>query len=491
MGNEASDNVKDASPAEQDAAPVGVVTRESVGLPIANGKASGNGSHKRGKKEAAAAAARAAEATAPPAAPKSRGKRAADGMTPAERRIAEEDRERAAQASQEPPTAPEAAPGKKGGRKPKPAPEAAPTGSQEPEAAPKTELIVAEPTLGTLMARVAFGPEVPSEAPLVVGERPLTDEEAARHTERVERIHARIDQVENIGRDVGADLAGIQGEQSYRMTHPTFAAFVRHEFQMEPRSAYYLIGTAKALENLIAAGVQSLPDSQRAARPLLTIPDEHQAEVWTQAEEIAKAEGSDRTLERHAAEAARASGFQREDARRGRGRPPGSKNKPKPEDEAAGGPGAQGGAPGSRGGDPVERAKAEGVIPANATVKITETEGEPVGNSEPLTDEDWLETFPIRDGLTVATRRIFDVSALGYRAIEAARIAFSKDYVQPAIKRAEGVIKDAGPYLGMLAWALRLPHPSQWRICDSCRGTGELTKTRGQCPDCERNGFHV
>lgn len=450
-------------------------------IPIASGNGEShqsNGSPKRGKREIAAAARRALEAAAP-----ARGSSVAElvaKLPPPEtmaedRAIGEEVGNDAHGLAEGAPTAPEAAPGKRGGRKPKPAPEAAPTGSQEPTAAPSTALVPTAPG----------GPG--ADAPLVVGERPLTDEARRRRDTILVEVKDSFGRVEDEVLFIGSRLREARDDELYRETHPTFAAFVEYHFDISYRQAHYIIGSADAIENLKAGGVESLPKSINAARQLISIPPEHQVEVWTAAAEIAAAEGAPAVSERHAATAARASGHQREDARRGRGRPPGSKNRPRTDD----GPAARGGAPGGRGADPVERARAEGTIPANATVVITETEGEPVGNSEPLTDDDWLDTFEIRDKLTVHTRRIFDVSALGYRAVEAARVAFSRDHVAPAIARAEKVIKDAGPYLAMLAWSLRLPHPKQWRLCDSCKGTGELAKSKGQCPDCDRSGFHI
>jgi hypothetical protein len=447
MRHDANGAGQDAFDAEKDTAP-GVI-------PIANGKG-GAGSRRRGKKEEAAAAKRMLEAQAaqagasvavvePPAAPpkKGRSKRAAEGMTPEERRVAAEQRER-----------------KAGSPKP------------EPPAPATTELAIVEP---------------PAPAPAVV----LTEAQIARAGVIVEEIKGSFTRVEEEVEFIGSRLEEALAEHLYLATHPTFPAFVEHHFDVSYRQAQYIIGSAKALTNLKSAGVESLPKSINAARQLISVPPEHQVEVWTAAEALAKAEGRKTPSERHVATAARESGKQTEDARRGRGRPVGSKNAPKTGDGAPGASGARGGAPGGRGADPIERARAEGTIPADAHVVITEKAGEPAAPAEPITDEDWLDQFPIRDKLTVSTRRIFDVSALGYRAVESGRKEFSERFLAPAIKRAELVMKDAGPYLALLAWAMRLPHPSQWRLCASCNGTGELAKKKGQCPDCERNGFHV
>lgn len=432
--------------------------------------------------------------------------RPAAGMTPAERRLLEDERaaktqENAARDSleaetgvslptgaelagrlQDGPTATEAAPKKIRARSLKKQDEAAPGASQEPNEAPVAGLpaVIAPP------------------ASEVVVEAPLTEEEERELEEDIAAIRADEDRAQEIGVSIGARLKNIVDKRLYRRSHGDFAAFVEANFSFSVMTAYRLIKAQEAIANLEAAGVERLPSPGRVARALADhVPEDKQAEVWRAAEAIATGEGEDIPLHRHVMQAAEAAGAIAAPAPTGRrGRPKGSKNKPK-----GGGttPKAGRGKGGSREtGAAVEQGREDGVIPAGAEVRIESQEGETDEERSarvrrddgPDSDDDWLELFPIRDSLTVNTRRVFDASALGYRRIEKGLEEFRIKWLRPACEKAEAVLHgDVGPYLVRFQWAARTRHPSQWKACVGCKGTGQLAKNKGPCNDCKGNGF--
>jgi hypothetical protein len=321
-------------------------------------------------------------------------------------------------------------------------------------------------------------PEVEDEDDSPTELRELTEAEAAEKADLIASGQEALRQTREAGAAFGVVLADIKERGLYQDTHTSFHAFASEVFHIEKRSVRYIIGHAKAVERLRLSGAEVLPDSQRTARPLLTVYPEAQAEVWAKAVELARAEGTT-PKERHSARAAEESGKRRP------GRPKGSTNKPK-------GP-ASGTAPGATQveDDRITSARLAGTIPEGAEVATTEHEGGPEGAEAPMSDDEYLDQFKIRDNLTVATRRIFDVSAIGYRRIAEARRAFITDHLAPAVKYAEGIAKESGPYLGLLRWVLKKGDPSTWVVCDSCKGTGEIAKGGGECPACKRAGFHV
>jgi hypothetical protein len=436
------------------------------------------------------------------------------GLTPAERRILEEERERkqseadgaeaardiiAAEAGDnlpsgeelvgslrdifvaggaklyhDGPTAPETAPKRKGGRKSKPEPEASPGAS-------------GEPTAGL--------PAVIPTVEVAVIEEPWTEEEDRERAEEIAAIHANEDRAVEITVSTGGHLKTLLEKRLYRKTHGDFASFVDANFSFTVQTAYRLISARDAVANLEAAGVENLPSSGRVASALASnVSPEKQAEVWRAAEELATGEGEEEPRPRHVVQAAAAAGAIVTGPTGKRGRPKGSKNKDKPGAVAKGKKGSQ---------EPtaaVERGKAEGVIPAGAQVEIASNDGETdeereareAATSGPVSDEEWLDSFPIRDSLTVNTRRVFDVAALSYRHLEEGLQEFRSKHLRPAAAVAEAILAgDVGPYLIRFQWAARTRHPSQWKLCDSCKGTGQLTKSKGQCLDCKGNAFHL
>ena len=430
--------------------------------------AEGNGQPKvkAGTKEAAARAKRASGAS---------------GLTPAERRLLDEEREakaevrkieRLPESERQRIVAESEAEGAKaardimGARAPR-----RPAKAAEAKADKKGPK-VAEGPKGTILAVPTPAGLADEEAPTAL--RDLSEAEKVEKASLVESGHEALRQTRESGAVFGAVLWDIKERGLYQDTHTSFHAFAAEVFGIEKRSVRYIIGHAKAVERLRLEGAELLPESRHVGRPLLTVYPEDQGGVWARAIKLAKAEGTT-PKQRHVIQAAEESGKKRP------GRPPGTPNNPKVTASANG---------------PVEderitSARLAGTIPEGAEVITTAIGGGPEAETIPLTDEEYLDQFPIRDKLKVATRRVFDVSALGYRDIADARVAFIRDYLSPAIKRAEATAKEAGPYLGLLRWVLKKGSPSEWVLCESCKGTGEIPKAGGECPDCRRAGFHV
>lgn len=433
-----------------------------------------NGSATSGKKESAA-----------------RTKRAATALTPVEKWVLEDDHTKVeseadgADAARQIASGEAYAKGKakgKGGNGP-PMPDNKPlvqggkkvgkASKEEPSGSNGTDLAVADKPLV---------PEVIEEGDATGEIRELTADEDEFLVQREADADESKRIFEEGGVAFGLALADIRDRGVYLKTHTSFNQYALDRFRVEPRSLLFIIGHARSVERLRLQGAEVLPDSQRTSRPLLMVYPEAQLEVWNRAVELADAEGKIPKA-RHVARAAEESG------KRKPGRPPSSPNKDKDKGKDTSNAAAASGTQVED--ERVTAARLAGTIPADAEVSTSDHEGDAEADTAPMTDDAYLDTFAIRNQLTVATRRIFDVSALGYRDIADARRDFITDHLAPAVKYAEVIAKEAGPYLGLLRWVLKKGDPSTWVICDSCNGSGEIGKGLGECPSCKRSGFHV
>lgn len=355
-------------------------------------------------------------------------------------------------------------------RKAKVETKAAPEAVQEPEKAPGDPAPKpVDPGVKDFVGPVPAGPlAIRVNGDEISHLPPMNEEELGRR----EFLDGYISERVQSTWELGEALAEVKARVLFRNTHDTFADYVKGTHTYSLRKANYLISAVNIRGELEQAGETELPDSEAVSRPLASVPSGDRVEVWKAAKEVAKAEGKSKPEGKHVAAAAEYSGKKR-------GRPKGIPNdfkgdRAKPEVDPK-----------------VQAAVNDGRIPEGAVIETTFTsDDEEKVTPANTSDDEWLDGFPIRDQLTVNTRRVFDAEALGYRAIEAERVAFVTKVLSPAIAKAKAATKGLGPYLGMIQWALKLPHPSQWKLCASCKGAGEV-KGVGACTDCRRSGFQV
>jgi hypothetical protein len=81
--------------------------------------------------------------------------------------------------------------------------------------------------------------------------------------------------------EVGNALLCIRKERLYRAEFKTFEEYCRNRWQMTKTHANRLIDSAEVSRNLTPMGV--IPDSERVARPLVSLPPAKQREAWTSA----------------------------------------------------------------------------------------------------------------------------------------------------------------------------------------------------------------
>ena len=108
---------------------------------------------------------------------------------------------------------------------------------------------------------------------------------------------ADFDRLENVIREgletfveIGNALNEIRERKLYTEVCSTFEAYVQIRWKFSRQRAYQQIAAAETVA-LLSTTVDTLPDSERTARPLATLPPEQQAEVWKEAVEEAEAEG--------------------------------------------------------------------------------------------------------------------------------------------------------------------------------------------------------
>jgi hypothetical protein len=80
--------------------------------------------------------------------------------------------------------------------------------------------------------------------------------------------------------DVGNALAQIRDRQLYRESHPSFQAYADQRWGIGKSYTSRLIGAAGTINNLIDAGMDRLPDSERHTRPMLALPAQAQRLAW-------------------------------------------------------------------------------------------------------------------------------------------------------------------------------------------------------------------
>lgn len=86
--------------------------------------------------------------------------------------------------------------------------------------------------------------------------------------------------------DVGMALRTIRDRDLYRAEHATFEEYVKARWGWERAHAYRLIKSADVVVNLSPMG-DTLPESERIARPLTALSAEKQPEAWRRAVETA------------------------------------------------------------------------------------------------------------------------------------------------------------------------------------------------------------
>lgn len=89
--------------------------------------------------------------------------------------------------------------------------------------------------------------------------------------------------------DAGDALMEIRDQQLFREDAGTFEAFCRDRWGMTPQHANRLISAANICRNLEPTG--SVPQTERQARELGSLPEEVQVEAWEEARESADVDG--------------------------------------------------------------------------------------------------------------------------------------------------------------------------------------------------------
>ena len=145
--------------------------------------------------------------------------------------------------------------------------------------------------------------------------------------------------------------------------------------------------------------------------------------------------------------------------------------------------------------DPVVTAKANGHIPHDAVVEVTEPEPSADSEPEPVpeeTDADWLATLPARAKLSDRNREMFDAEALTYRACLDARDVYRRS-CKPRIDSMKKALDNRiGPWLSKHYKHFReINDPADWQACAHCNGVGISPELKIVCPDCKGNGYHV
>ena len=105
-------------------------------------------------------------------------------------------------------------------------------------------------------------------------------------TDRLLECERVIERGLNTFVEVGAALLEIRDSRLYKDGYSTFEDYCRERWGMERRHAYRLMDAAQVVEN-VSPGTQTIPASERQARPLVGLPPEQQFQVWQQVVETA------------------------------------------------------------------------------------------------------------------------------------------------------------------------------------------------------------
>lgn len=398
--------------------------------------------------------------------------------------------------------------------------EAAPSGSEEPTAAPKRggkkggakpaknvnprRVIAPKPgakgAKGAKSDSAPAGPEsvkatpdapkrgrgrprkdgLPPGTELAVEPFRLTDEKRERFRYIKERAHTLKDGFF----EFSTLLLEVAEDKLYLEEHKTFSEFVEAEFQIKGRLGWYNVAAASVNRTLASQGVTNLPKNEGQARALAALQKEPEklVQAWEVANEIAASEGKEEPTREHSARAvARVTG------------------KPEPTHEQ---PASQSTpAPALSTSAPVEAAKANGTIPANSEVISEEVEDGEDTESETIApsiadiemrDDKWLAQFPLDSVLKGLPLKRFRAAALAYRWMAGARVHFVRSVLTPLVKEAkrESGVRELDPYLHRVRYGLTAPAPDKWVACDVCNHTGQVP-TIGKCTACHGAAFIV
>jgi hypothetical protein len=115
---------------------------------------------------------------------------------------------------------------------------------------------------------------------------------------------------------------------------------------------------------------------------------------------------------------------------------------------------------------------------------------EPAGQDEPeLTDENWLESFPIRAELTEPNK--FDRAALQWRAAQRFldRLPAALQATDEEKSRSRTASEAGKRFPLRLAAVRNTPPPEAWVPCEKCDGSGRSQAWSGACTVCDGDGF--
>lgn len=116
------------------------------------------------------------------------------------------------------------------------------------------------------------------EAEIVIDEiNPLNRPERKALAEAEAKIEAGLQTFY----DVGNALAQIRDRQLYRESHASFQQYADERWGIGKSYTSRLIGAAGTMSNLIDAGIDRLPDSERHTRPMLGLPAQAQRLAWS------------------------------------------------------------------------------------------------------------------------------------------------------------------------------------------------------------------
>lgn len=116
--------------------------------------------------------------------------------------------------------------------------------------------------------------------------KPAPDRLSSAELSALERCTAIVDDfVRSQYPRVGAALAEIRDKRLYRQTHETFALFCTERWKMGENYANRLILAAGVATNLMPTG--TIPQTERMARPLGSLPANEQIAAWSEAKDEA------------------------------------------------------------------------------------------------------------------------------------------------------------------------------------------------------------
>lgn len=264
--------------------------------------------------------------------------------------------------------------------------------------------------------------------------KPLTPAE----TQELAQIEAEIRPHINTFHLVGTRLMEIRDKKLYREQYSSFEAYLDERWDLSKSQAYRIIRATKAAAALPPGSPQ--PESVRGALGICN--------------------------------------------------PPRSRSEPDEDEES------EEEAVADLDADPiVARAKTNGHIPADAVVEVIEPEAsdEPEPDPEPAeqTDEEWLDTLPVRSRIIEDARPMFDAEALAYRAMTKARESYQAVSCRVTASLKRDVNKAIGPWASKHALHFKIQHPEHWKVCSDCKGRQVHPFLKTICPSCSGFCYHV